>query len=67
MIELKGIAASSGIADANLTKAAVEMVGLPAGPVRPPARNITEQEREKLRALLEKAAVPFRLASQLDY
>lgn len=60
-------AASSGIIDANLTKAAVEMVGLPAGPVRPPARNITEPEKEKLRALLEKAAVPFRSTRQLSY
>jgi dihydrodipicolinate synthase/N-acetylneuraminate lyase len=53
------IATSSGIVDANVTKAAVEMVGLPAGPSRPPARELTDGEREKLRALLVKAGVPI--------
>jgi 4-hydroxy-tetrahydrodipicolinate synthase len=53
------VAKSTGIVDTNLTKAAVEMVGLPAGPVRPPARNITESEKKTLRALFKKAEVPL--------
>jgi 4-hydroxy-tetrahydrodipicolinate synthase len=51
--------ASTGMVDANVTKAANELVGLPAGPVRPPARDLTESEKKKLRSLLVKARVPF--------
>jgi dihydrodipicolinate synthase/N-acetylneuraminate lyase len=51
--------ASTGMVDANVTKAANELVGLPAGPVRPPARDLTDSEKEKLRSLLVKAGVPF--------
>lgn len=50
---------STGIVDANVTKAAVELVGLHAGPVRPPARDLTKSEKERLRKMLEKAGVPF--------
>jgi len=53
------VASSSGIVDANVTKAAVEMVGLPAGPSRPPARELTDRERFKLRELLVGAGVPM--------
>jgi len=56
---LHEIAKSTGIVDANVTKAAVELVGLPAGTVRPPARNLTAEEKGKLRALLKKAGVPM--------
>jgi len=35
------------------------LVGLPAGPVRPPARDLTEKEKESLRLILERAGVPF--------
>ncbi len=52
------VARSTGIVDANVTKAAVEMAGLPAGPVRPPARDLTADEKTKLRSLLETAGVP---------
>ena len=54
------VSTSTAMVDANVTKAANELVGLPAGPVRPPARNLTEPEKEKLRSLLVKAGVPFR-------
>lgn len=49
----------SGIVDANITKAATELVGLPVGPVRPPARSLTVEDKKKLRALLVQAGVPF--------
>jgi len=54
------MSASTVIVDANVTKAAVELVGLPAGPVRPPARDLTAEEKRKLRSILEKAGVPFK-------
>ena len=54
------VSTSTAMVDANVTKAANELVGLPAGPVRPPARNLTEPEKEKLRFLLGRAGVPFR-------
>ena len=53
------MSASTGIVDANVTKAAVELVGLPAGPVKPPARYLTAEEKRKLRSILEKAGIPF--------
>jgi len=53
------MSSKTAIVDANVTKAAVEMVGLPAGPVRPPARDLTKDEKEELRRILVKADVPF--------
>jgi dihydrodipicolinate synthase/N-acetylneuraminate lyase len=53
------VARSTGIVDANVTKAAVEMVGLPAGPARPPARDLTAEERTQLESLLKTAGVPL--------
>jgi len=55
---------TTAIVDANVTKAAAELVGLPSGPARPPARGLTSDEREKLRSLLERAGVPHNRADQ---
>jgi dihydrodipicolinate synthase/N-acetylneuraminate lyase len=46
------------IVDTAPTKAAVEMVGLAAGPLRPPARSLTSEERAQLKEILVKAEVP---------
>jgi 4-hydroxy-tetrahydrodipicolinate synthase len=56
------IAESTGIVDSNVTKAAVELVGLSGGPVRPPARDLTKKERGELLRIMKKAGVPFRRA-----
>lgn len=50
----------TGISDANATKAAVELVGLAAGPVRPPARNLTPQEKAEMRQILIRAGAPVK-------
>ena len=56
---LEQLSASTGIVDANGTKAALGLVGLPAGPVRPPARDLIGEEKDRLQLLLERAGVPF--------
>jgi 4-hydroxy-tetrahydrodipicolinate synthase len=50
----------TGITDANVTKAAIEMVGLAAGPVRPPARNLTATEKSDLRDILLAGGAPIK-------
>ncbi len=53
----------TSIGDANSTKAAIEMIGLAAGPVRPPARNLTSEERARMREILVKAGAPVKEAT----
>jgi 4-hydroxy-tetrahydrodipicolinate synthase len=50
----------TGINDANGTKAAIEMVGLAAGPVRPPARSLNAAEKAELRAVLVAGGAPVK-------
>jgi len=59
-----GLTNKTTFVDANVTKAAVGLVGLNAGPVRPPARDLTTDEKEELRQLLLKASVPMNRAAQ---
>lgn len=47
-----------------MVKAALAMQGLPAGPVRPPLVDATEDERERLRADLAAGGVPLTLQGQ---
>jgi dihydrodipicolinate synthase/N-acetylneuraminate lyase len=39
-------------------KAAMELLGHPAGPVRPPLANLSADERAELRVILERLGVP---------
>jgi dihydrodipicolinate synthase/N-acetylneuraminate lyase len=50
----------TGITDANVTKAAIEMVGLAAGPTRPPARDLTPDEKADLRNILLAGGAPVK-------
>lgn len=44
--------------EANVVKAALEMVGLQAGPPRPPTRPLNDEERDELREILEEGGAP---------
>jgi 4-hydroxy-tetrahydrodipicolinate synthase len=44
--------------ESNVVKAALELVGRPGGPNRPPTRGLDDAEREELRALLQQIGVP---------
>lgn len=58
------MAKTTTINDANSTKAAIEMIGLAAGPVRPPQRNLTREERAGLREILVRAGAPVKEATK---
>jgi len=44
--------------EVSVMKAAMELLGHPAGPVRPPLGDLTREERAELRAILEQLRVP---------
>ena len=44
--------------ESNVVKAALEIVGRPGGPNRPPTRGLTDDERTELRQLLRTIGVP---------
>ncbi|HEX9436128.1 MAG TPA: 5-dehydro-4-deoxyglucarate dehydratase [Candidatus Limnocylindria bacterium] len=44
--------------EVSVMKAAMELLGHPAGPVRPPLADLSAEERAELRAILERLAVP---------
>jgi len=44
--------------EVSVMKAAMELLGHPAGPVRPPLADLSADERAELRAILERLAVP---------
>jgi len=44
--------------ESNVVKAALELVGRPGGPNRPPTRSLDAEEREELRLLLKQIGVP---------
>ncbi len=55
----------TGITDANVEKAAMELVGLKVGPVRPPARPLTREETAELRDILVKGGAPVNDAPKI--
>lgn len=44
------------------TKAALEIIGLPAGPPRPPRLPLPDEMRPRLRAVLDKIGLPVNIA-----
>jgi 5-dehydro-4-deoxyglucarate dehydratase len=44
--------------EVSVMKAAMEILGYPAGPVRPPLANVTDDERDELRAILTALDIP---------
>lgn len=54
------VATTTGILDALVTKAAIEMIGLASGPVRPPGRSLTPAETASLREILVAGGAPVK-------
>ncbi|MCL4543342.1 MAG: dihydrodipicolinate synthase family protein, partial [Chloroflexi bacterium] len=50
--------------EVSMVKEAMELLGRRAGPVRPPLVNVTAEDRERLRAALERAGLRLSAATQ---